>query len=172
MIPAVNDKVLENARAALPASVVEFIDKVNQGERPSSHLIAVLHKVQEELGFLPRESMDAVAQLMQVPTAKVTGVASFYHHFSFVPKGKYIISVCTGTACYVKGAEEVIDKFKEELGINLGETTADGLFTLEDTRCLGACALAPVVKVGDDIHASMTADKVPGIIERYMNLAD
>jgi len=172
MIPAVDDKVLENARKTLPASVVELINETRKDEKPDSYLIAVLHKAQEEYGYLPREAIDAIAQLMQIPTAKITGVASFYHHFSLAPKGRFIISVCTGTACYVKGIEAVIDKLEEELGIKLGETTTDGLFTLEDTRCLGACALAPVVKVGNDIHAEMTADKVPGMIEKYIKLAE
>ena len=160
---------MERSREALPKEVVEYIEKCMQTEEPKSQLIAVLHKVQEYLGYLSQESMDAVAYLMQIPAAKVSGVASFYHYFRLKACGKYVISICLGTACYVKGAESVLNKFSEELGIKSGETTKDGLFTLEISRCLGACALAPVVKVGDDVYSAVTQDKVPGIIKSYFN---
>ncbi len=162
---------IEISRKLLPKEVVAFIDKCQKEPNPSSQLIAVLHKVQEHLGYLSVESMDAVAYLMQIPAAKVSGVASFYHYFRLKPCGKYVISVCLGTACYVKGAEAVLSKFSEELGIKGGETTKDGMFTLEVSRCLGACALAPVVKIGSDVYSQMTQDKVPGIIKHYLDLS-
>lgn len=159
---------IENSRKVLPEAVLRFIEKCLKEENPNGQLIAVLHKAQEHLGYLSPQTMDAVAYLMQIPTAKVSGVASFYHYFRLKPCGKYVISICLGTACYVKGAEAVLNKFVEELGIEVGETTADGMFTLEVSRCLGTCALAPVVKIGEDIHAQMTADKVPAVIEDYI----
>ncbi len=148
--------------------IVQYIDECLRESEPSSMLIAVLHKIQDHYGYLEKEKLDAVAQLMQIPAAKVTGVASFYHYFRLEPCGKFIISVCTGTACYVKGSEAVADKLKSELGIDWGETTTDGLFTLEAARCLGTCALAPVVKIGDHIHSQVTPDQVPAIIESYI----
>ena len=162
-----NDAIKES-RKIFPEDILRFIDKCLEEEKPASQLIAVLHKVQNHFGYLSPKVMDAVAYLMQIPAAKVSGVASFYHYFRLKPCGKIVISICLGTACYVKGAEALLDKFKEELGIEEGETTSDGLFTLEIARCLGACALAPVVKIGDDVHSQMTPDQVPAVIEHYM----
>ncbi len=159
---------LENLTKVLPETILQFIDQCLKKDNPRSQLIAILHKVQDHFGYLSPETMDAVAYLMQIPTAKVSGVASFYHYFRLKPCGKYIISICLGTACYVKGAETVLNKFCEELGIKDGETTKDGMFSLEISRCLGTCALAPVVKIGKDIFAQMTPDKVPNVIKSYL----
>lgn len=161
------DEVIAKARAQFDEETLKFIDDCMQKPNPKSFLIAVLHKVQEKYGYLSKERLHAVAQIMQVPAAKVSGVASFYHFFHMKPQGKIIISVCLGTACHVKGADKVGQKFKEELGINFGQTTTDGKFTLLDTRCLGMCAMAPVVKIGDDIHAKVTPDQVRALIEQY-----
>ena len=158
------------AKSILPVAIVQFINQCLTEEKPESQLIAVLHQVQSHFGYLSPQTMDAVAYLMQIPAAKVSGVASFYHYFRLKPCGKFVISVCLGTACYVKGSQAVLDKFSEELGIKAGETTSDGVFTLEVARCLGTCALAPVVKIGDDIHSQITPDKVPAIIEHYIAL--
>jgi NADH:ubiquinone oxidoreductase subunit E len=163
-----NDKKEQNT---LPEFLLNFIDECLKDPMPSSQLIAVLHKAQNHFGYLSKEVMDAIAYKMKIPAAKVSGVASFYHYFNLKQPGKYIISVCMGTACYVKGAEEVVNRFRNELGIEVGETTKDGLFTLEIARCLGTCALAPVVKIADTIHSQVTPDKVPAIIENYFNLA-
>ena len=149
----------------LPNRILQFIDKCRKEENLHGQLIGVLHRVQDHFGYLSQDAMDAVAHLMQIPAAKVSGVATFYHYFRLKPSGKYVISICLGTACYVKGAEAVLNKFKEELGIKEGETTKDGLFGLELSRCLGACALAPVVKIGKSIHSQVTPDKVPSIIK-------
>ncbi len=155
---------IEASRDLFPENILKFIEQCLKDEHPNSQLITVLHKVQDHFGYLSPQTMDAVAYLMQIPAAKVSGVASFYHYFRLKPCGKHVISVCLGTACYVNGAEAVLKKFSEELGIKEGETTHDGMFTLEIARCLGACALAPVVKIGDDIHSQVTPDKVPFII--------
>lgn len=159
---------IEISRKILPGHILNFIDECMQQENSSSQLIAVLHKTQDHFGYLSPQTMDAVAYLMKIPAAKVSGVASFYHYFRLKPCGKFVISVCLGTACYVKGAEAVLNTFSEELGIKVGETTSDGIFTLEASRCLGTCALAPVVQIGDKIHSQMTSDKVPALIEEYM----
>lgn len=159
----------EDAAKFLPAEIIKFIEECQKGHEPSSQLIAVLHKVQEHFGYLSPLTMDAVAYLMGIPAAKVSGVASFYHYFRLKPSGKFHVSVCLGTACYVKGGEAVLNKFREELGIEPGETTTDGLFSLEVSRCLGTCALAPVVKIGEAIHAQMTPDKVPALLEQYFD---
>ncbi|MCK4609351.1 MAG: NAD(P)H-dependent oxidoreductase subunit E, partial [Gammaproteobacteria bacterium] len=134
-------------RADLPKDLVDFIDASRDEQYSESKLIAVLHKAQEIFGYLSEDVLNSIAQLMQIPAAKISGVVTFYHYFKLEPHGKFVINVCTGTACYVKGAEEIVKKFSEELGIKVGETTTDGLFTLENARCLGACALAPVVKI-------------------------
>lgn len=164
------DNCKGSEKSVLSKRVHEFIEAKQGEEHSKSQLIAVLHMVQDDEGYLSQEAMDEVAYLMQIPAAKVSGVASFYHYFRLKKKGKFVISVCLGTACYVKGAERVLNKFREELGIDVGETTSDGVFSLEVARCLGACALAPVVKIGNDIH-QLTPDQVPGVIEKYLNLA-
>jgi len=131
----------------------------------------VLHEVQARFGYLDGAHLDAVAQLMQLPAAKVSGVASFYHFFRLKPRGRCMINVCLGTACYVKGAERVAQKLMDELGITWAETSSDGMFTLEASRCLGTCGLAPVVMVDDQVHGNVTLDEVPIILERYLSSA-
>ena len=163
------EEIKKQAKKVLNKEIVAFIEKCLKDEHPDSLLIAVLHKVQEEFGYLSQESMDAVSVLMQIPTAKISGVATFYHFFNLKKKGKYVISVCMGTACHVKGADKIIQKLEDELGINLGETTKDGLFTIEEARCLGTCALAPVMKINEDIHSQVTVDQIPKILEHYFN---
>ena len=144
------EAVEANARAALGDDVVAFIQQCRGRPNPESNLIAVLHRVQGQRGWLAAEQLDAVAQLLQIPAAKVAGVASFYHFFRLQPRGRFMINVCLGTACYVKGAEHIADKIMDELGIRWGETTKDGVFTLECARCVGACGLAPIVVIGED----------------------
>lgn len=148
----------------LNPEIEQFIDECLTNEHPESYLIAVLHRVQGEYGYLSVEHMDRVAHLMNVPTAEVFGVATFYHYFRLTPKGRYAISVCMGTACFVNGADKVLATFKDELGIELGETTSDGLFSLEQTRCIGVCAMAPVVTVNEKIYSNVSVNKVPEIL--------
>jgi len=159
------------ARLVLGEPLAAYIEKCRKEDHPESQLIAVLHKVQSQFGYLADTHLDAVAQLMQVPAAKVAGVASFYHFFRLKPRGKFLINVCLGTACYVKGADRVAQKIIEELGITWGETSKDGVFTLEAARCLGTCGLAPVVLVGDDVHGDVTPDQVPAMLEKYLKKA-
>jgi NADH-quinone oxidoreductase subunit E/NADP-reducing hydrogenase subunit HndA len=151
--------------------VLSFIDSVSQKPYADSYLIAVLHKVQSLYGYLPQEAMDVVAQKMQIPTAHIWGVATFYHYFNLSPVGKHTISVCMGTACYVKGAEKVLDALKKELKIEIGQTTEDKLFTLQEARCLGACGIAPVIMVDDKIYGELDAKKTIDIIHQYRKAA-
>jgi NADH:ubiquinone oxidoreductase subunit E len=151
----------------LPADIVEYIQTCRQKEHNSSYLISVLQKLQQHSGYLTPEQLDAVSQLMQIPAAKVTGVATFYHFFKFQPPGKHKITVCMGTACYVRGAAKVLERFKESLKIKDGETTPDRLFSIECARCLGACALAPVVVVDEKVYGNVKPGEVRKILTDY-----
>ena len=130
-------------------------------------LIPVLHEAQEVYGYLPLEVHRVIAEKLNIPLAEVYGVVSFYTQFSIYPKGQYQINVCMGTACYVKGANEVLDKFRTRLSIDVGECTEDGKFSLEACRCIGACGLAPVVTINDEVYGKLTADDVDGILDDY-----
>lgn len=151
----------------LPREILEAIEQSRLSEHPRSHLIAILQMIQRHYGYLSRERIDAVAQLMQVPTAMVSGVATFYHFFTFVPKGKHQITVCLGTACYVKGSGQIMDRLKELLHIEAGQTSADGQFYLEAARCLGACALAPVMVIDGKVYGGVRPDGVEKILANY-----
>ncbi|MDZ7315023.1 MAG: NADH-quinone oxidoreductase subunit NuoE [candidate division KSB1 bacterium] len=153
-------------KPTLDPEIVRFIETCLEKEHPDSYLIAVLHKVQEKYGYLSKEHMYEVAQRLQVPTSVVSGVATFYHFFRLRPAGKYAVSVCLGTACFVKGADKVLDAFRSELGIDLGETSSDLLFSLESSRCLGVCALAPVVTINGKVYSKVTPQQVPQLIDQ------
>jgi NADH-quinone oxidoreductase subunit E len=135
-------------------------------DKPGS-LIPVLQKAQEVCGYLPPSVQRYIAKGMNISPSVVFGVATFYSYFTLVPRGKNVVRVCLGTACYVKRSEEIIDKLKGELGINVGEVTKDRKFSLEAVRCLGACGLAPVVVVGQDTYGDVAATKVMDIIKKY-----
>ncbi len=130
-------------------------------------LMPVLQQAQGIYGYLPIEVLKIIAQEMDIPLEKIYGVATFYSQFTLNPKGKYTISVCLGTACYVKGSGDIFDELSKKLGIKGGETTSDGKFTLLDCRCIGACGLAPVLTVNDDVYGRLTVDDVDGIISKY-----
>jgi NADH-quinone oxidoreductase subunit E/NADP-reducing hydrogenase subunit HndA len=149
----------------------EFIAEASTQQYSESYLIAVLHKAQQLFGYLPREVMDEVAQALQIPTAHIWGVATFYHYFNLEPIGKHVISVCMGTACYVKGATQVLDVIKKELGVQVGQTTEDRLFTLQEARCLGACGIAPVIMIDDKIFGELDAKKTVEVINQYRKAA-
>lgn len=153
----------------LDKDIVAFIEERMDDDHPDSHLIAVLHKIQNRYGFLSAEHMAQVATMMGVPSALVSGVATFYHFFRLTPRGTHCISVCLGTACFVKGADKVLDAFRTELGIDIGETTPDRMFSLENSRCIGVCALAPVVVVNDKVFSRVNPKDVPGLIEMLRN---
>lgn len=147
--------------------VAKIIDICNFFDNKPSELISVLHKCQGEFGYLPPEVQDVVSEHLNVAVAKVYGVVTFYSFFTMKPKGKHPISICTGTACYVRGAEKVLDEFKKELGLTVGETSADGKFSLSSLRCVGACGLAPVVLVGEKTYGRVAPDDVKEILAEY-----
>ena len=130
-------------------------------------LMSVMQEAQEIYGYLPLEVQQMIAAGMGVSVEKVYGIATFYAQFALSPKGKYNISVCLGTACYVKGAQKLIDRLSEVLGIQAGECTADGKFSLEACRCIGACGLAPVLTVNEDVYGRLTEKDIDGIIAKY-----
>jgi NADH:ubiquinone oxidoreductase subunit E len=159
------------SREVLGEDICAFIDECCREDQPESQLIAILHRVQGKYGWLNAAHLDAVAQLLQVPAAKVSGVASFYHYFRLQPRGKFMINVCLGTACYVKGADRVAQRVMSELGITWGETSKDGLFSLEAARCVGTCGLAPVVVIDGEVHGEVNPDHVPVILGKYLKKA-
>src|SRR5690606_10626776 len=130
-------------------------------------LIPVLHEVQDTYGYLPEDVLHLVSDELGIPMTDIYGVASFYSFFSLEPKGEHIIRVCMGTACYIKGAQSLIDRIGTDLGIKPGETTKDGKFTLEATRCLGACGLAPVMTIDDDVHGRLMQGDIPKVLKKY-----
>lgn len=130
-------------------------------------LINVLHRCQETFGYLPAEVQEVISEKMEISAAKVYGVVTFYSFFTMIPKGAHPISVCTGTACYVRGAETVLNEFKKQLEIKVGESSVDGKFSLSCLRCVGACGLAPVVLIGDKTYGRVAPDDVKGIIAEY-----
>jgi len=128
-------------------------------------LIAALQEAQQIFGYLPRKVMIHVANELTIPLSEVYSVVSFYSLFSTMPTGRIRLEVCMGTACYVKGAEELLKGLKEELGVEPGEVTKDGLFSIATTRCVGACSAAPVLKVGEELHGKMTRDRISPLLE-------
>ena len=130
-------------------------------------LIRILQKAQDIFGYLPEEVQAYIAEKTEIPVAEVNGVVTFYSLFSTEPKGKNMLNVCMGTACYVKGAQQVMDALKDRLKIDEGETTPDKLFTIKSTRCVGACGLAPILVVNEDVHGKISAGDVPKIIQKY-----
>lgn len=132
-------------------------------------LMMILSDVQKEYGYIPLEVQELVSEWTGISVAEIYGVVTFYSFFSLNPKGKYVIGCCLGTACYVKGAQQVIDKFSEILGIKPGETTKDGLFTLDALRCIGACGIAPAVSINGKVYPKMSVNSVPAVIEEYRN---
>lgn len=155
------NELAQEMYAELEKFIAELPDK-------KGALISVLHRAQSIFGYLPKEVQEFVGKQLNIPTAQVYGVVSFYSFFTMVPKGKYPISVCLGTACYVRGADKILDAFKRELGIEVGKTTVDGKFSLDALRCVGACGLAPVVLVGDKVYGRITtAEQVKNILKEY-----
>ena len=127
----------------------------------------ILSAIQNEYGYIPLDVQEIVSREIGVPVAEIYGVVTFYSFFSLKPKGKYVIGVCLGTACYVKGSQQVLDKFAELLHIKPGETSADGLFTLSALRCIGACALAPAISINGKVYPKVTAPEVDKIVKEY-----
>lgn len=132
----------------------------------NSPLMYTLQDIQKEFNFLPREALYMVSELLEIPISRVFAVASFFRAFSLKPRGKYVCSVCLGTACHVRGAQRILDKLEQELGVHAGETTADMNFTIATVNCLGACALGPILTVNTEYHGDMTATKVSRVVKQ------
>jgi NADH-quinone oxidoreductase E subunit len=135
----------------------------------SDSLIPILQKIQEEEGFLSRQAVIAVGKTLDIPASKIYGVATFYNQFRFEPQGKYHVQVCRGTACHVLGSATVLQELEKMLKIKAGQTTRDGLFSMEVVACIGACGLAPVICVNGEFHAKVTREELKGIIDEYRN---
>ena len=147
---------------------VDFIKGVCKSfNNEGGEVINVLHKVQGEYGYLSIEVQALIAKELNIPVAKVYGIVSFYSFFTMIPKGKYPISVCLGTACYARGGEKVLDELKKQLNVEVGGTTNDRKFSLDVLRCIGACGLAPVITIGDKVYGRLTPDQIKGILAEY-----
>jgi NADH-quinone oxidoreductase subunit E/NADP-reducing hydrogenase subunit HndA len=160
---------MSSLKLELKQNQIERIQSIcNEYNNASGELINVLHKTQHEFGYLPAEVQEVIAHELKIPVAKVYGVVTFYTFFTMLPKGQYPISVCMGTACYVRGAEKVLDELKKELKIKVGETTPDGKYSLNCLRCVGACGLSPVVTVGEKTYGRVTPEGVKDILKEYL----
>lgn len=158
----------EGCNQLTQAMYAELEQFINELPEKRGSLINVLHKAQSLFGYLPKEVQIFVADKLDIPVSQVYGVVSFYSFFTMIPKGKYPISVCLGTACYVRGADKVLEAFKKELNIEVGQTTKDGKFSLDALRCVGACGLAPVALVGDKVYGRISSEEeVKKILSEY-----
>lgn len=150
-----------------PERMKKLEEIINKHKVEEGALIPILHEAQELFGYLPEEVQQKIADGLGISLAEVYGVATFYSRFTLTPKGKYNIQLCLGTACYVKGADKILVKLEELLGIKVGETTADGKFSLEGARCVGACGLAPVMVINEEVYGKVTPEMVKGILDKY-----
>jgi NADH-quinone oxidoreductase subunit E/NADP-reducing hydrogenase subunit HndA len=150
--------------ATAVAMIEQICDRYKEEKTP---LMMILSDIQNEYGYIPLEVQEIVSKKTNISVAEIYGVVTFYSFFSLTPKGKYVIGCCLGTACYVKGAQQVIDKFSEILKIKPGETTEDGLFTLDALRCIGACGIAPAVSINGTVYPKMDPSQVQGVINKY-----
>jgi len=168
MTKSQNISVMEPIKEDLPKEKFDELEKfIDNMETTKGALIEILHKAQNIFGYLPRDVQLFVARKLGIPGAEVFGVVSFYSYFSTKPSGKHTLSVCMGTACFVRGADKVIERLKEKIGIETNETTEDGIFTLKDVRCIGACGLAPVVMVDDKVYGRVKEEDIDEIIKTY-----
>ena len=152
------------AKRQLKEKVSQVLEKY---QRDKSALIDILHDTQSAIGYLPKEALEEIHAGLDVPLSRVYSVATFFKAFSLAPRGRHIINVCMGTACHVRGANKVLEEMEKELGIKTGDNTKDLRFTLETVNCVGACALGPMVIIGEDYHGEMTPDKVSEVLKNY-----
>ena len=145
----------------------KLIEVIEENKGTKGALMPVLHEAQKIFGCLPIEVQKVISEKLNIPMAEIYGVVTFYSQLSLEPKGKYVIGVCLGTACYVKGAQKIIDRISKDINVKIGATSPDGKFTLEATRCIGACGLAPVLTVNEDVYGRLVEADVPGILAKY-----
>jgi NADH-quinone oxidoreductase subunit E len=145
----------------------ELLSFIGEWKDRPGNLIMLLHRVQEEFGFIPREAAESLARIIDLPLAKIYGVVTFYHYFKTIKPGKNRVAICLGTACYLKGSQDLIAEARSILGIEGSEVTDDGQFSIDAVRCLGCCGLAPVLMVGNHVHAKVMKDEMVEIIAKY-----
>ncbi len=156
---------------AIKPEVVKGVNAIcDKYANEPSPMMMILSAVQKEFGYIPLEVQQIISERTGIPVAEIYGVVTFYSFFSLKPKGKYVVGICLGTACFVKNSQQVIDKFSTLLGIKAGETTKDGLFTIEAIRCIGACALAPAMSINGKVYPKVTPDQVGKIIDEYKKM--
>ena len=156
--------VVEASGIEFSEELISFIEK---WKNKQGNLVMVLHKVQEEFGFIPRNAAKEVSHLLDTPLAKIYGVITFYNFFKLEKPGKYNIQVCTGTACYLKGGIDLIDELEILLGVGVNTVTDDGLFSIESVRCIGCCGLAPVLLIDGEVYGKLVKDQLPEIIAKF-----
>ena len=157
----------ENCKCKCSGKDPKLEEILTKYEKDKSNLIQILNEVQEYYGYIPMKAQEEISKYLKIEMAEIYGVITFYSRFTLKPKGKYNIAVCLGTACFVKGSEKLLDTAKEALKIKEGETTQDGKFSLEATRCIGACGLAPVFTVNNEVYGKATPDLMKKVIEEY-----
>ena len=150
----------------------EMKDLLKNYSQDKSNLIQILNEVQEKYGYIPKQSQIEISNYLSIPMAEIYGVITFYSRFTLEPKGKYNISVCLGTACFVKGSQALLDRLKERLKIDEGQTTPDGKFSIDATRCVGACGLAPVFTINNEVYGKATVKKLDEVLDEYMKKED
>lgn len=150
----------------------EMKDLLKNYSQDKSNLIQILNEVQEKYGYIPKQSQIEISNYLNIPMAEIYGVITFYSRFTLEPKGKYNISVCLGTACFVKGSQALLDRLKERLKIEEGQTTPDGKFSIDATRCVGACGLAPVFTINNEVYGKATVKKLDEVLDEYMKKED
>ena len=160
----------EKCKNCMEEKTVKELEKIlSKYTKDKSNLIQILNEVQEKFGYVPTIAQEEIAKYLGIEVAEVYGVVTFYSRFTLKPKGKYAISVCMGTACFVKGGEQILERVKQKLGIEEGQTTEDGKFSIDATRCIGACGLAPVFTVNEEVYGKATPQKVDEVIKEYQN---
>ena len=150
----------------------EMKELLKNYSQDKSNLIQILNEVQEKYGYIPKQSQIEISNYLSIPMAEIYGVITFYSRFTLEPKGKYNISVCLGTACFVKGSQALLDRLKERLKIDEGGTTPDGTFSIDATRCVGACGLAPVFTINNEVYGKATVKKLDEVLDEYMKKED
>jgi len=165
------DEKIENGQCTCKCSKKDkFLeDLINTYKPVKDNLIQMLNEVQEHYGYVPQYVQKELSEFLKIPLAEIYGVVTFYSRFTLEPKGKYSISVCLGTACFVKGSQKIMDRLKERLGIEPGQTTADGKFSIDETRCVGACGLAPVFTVNGEVYGKATVQKLDQVLDELIN---
>ena len=147
----------------------EIKDILNKYQKEKDELISILNDIQEKYGYIPKQAQIEISEHLSIPMAEIYGVITFYSRFTLEPKGKYTISVCLGTACYVKGSQKILDRLQERLKIEPGQTTEDEMFSIDKTRCVGACGLAPVFTVNDEVYGKATVKKLDEVLDELLN---